>query len=143
MKKTWATFAVITARSAPNGGTLAASPQIQVTAAAMSLARATSNDARAGSTPRPSGRWRRGGWPGCPYRSRCRAPGPRRLPRRCPGTRPGHHADRRRPHTGAPGEGEQRPRRTPPGDRTRAPFHAATHFWAYRDCRDTFCGGLS
>jgi hypothetical protein len=51
VRNTWATFPVITARSAQPGGAAAASPCTQVTRLRSSLARATSSEAAAGSTP--------------------------------------------------------------------------------------------
>ena len=51
VRKTWATFPAITARSALAAGTAAASPCTQVTAALPSLDLATSREAAAGSTP--------------------------------------------------------------------------------------------
>ena len=98
----WATFAVIVARSTCSGGRFAASSQIQRTRSLPGLSRATSMDARAGSTPTtsiPRSARRRAN---TPSRSRCPALGvPRtRAPSegmdrdRCGQVRAGHRSRR-------------------------------------------------
>ena len=127
VRNTWATLAVIVARSTWSSGSPVASPCRQRTRSAPGLARATSSEAAAGSTPVTSRPW--------PAARHAKVPVPQPTSSRlCAPARPlspGSDRDRRVPprpgHKSPPAEAHQRghpppsqPRKRPPPPATRA-----------------------